>query len=96
MNTISSIHQHRQTTPLFERQNEQEKNTAREREIQNDTVQVQGNFHHVSQKDFDRIEKWTNEDANNALAKINGKDLSTVHGFLNPNRVQMLINRKIA
>lgn len=96
MNTISSIHQHRQTTPFFVQSKEQEKNTAREREIQNDTVQVQGNFHHVSQEDFNRIEKWTEEDVNNTLAKINGKDLSTVHGFLNPNRVQMLINRRIA
>lgn len=95
MNTISTI-QHQQTAQFFVKQEDREKIAPKEREPLNDQVQIQGNFRHVQQKDFDRVANWTAQDAQNALSRIHGRDLASVHGYLDQNRVQMLISRVAA
>ena len=90
MNTISTI-QHQQPAPFFVKQEEQEKIALKE--LQNDQVQIKGGFAHVEQKDFDRIANWNAQDAQNALSRIHGKELTSVHGYLDQDRVRALINR---
>ncbi len=92
MNTISTI-SHQQSAQFFVKQEDREKIAPREKELQGDQVQIKSNFRHVQQADLDRVANWTTQDAQNAISRIQGKDLTSVHGHLDQTRVQMLINR---